>query len=256
MTTASSTRGWDPRSYARHSPVQTSEGEALIEVLAPAEGERVLDLGCGDGRLTAAVQGRGADVVGLDLSQEMAAATAARGVPAVVADAAVVPLPNGSVNAVFSNAALHWVRDHEQLIAEIARVLAHGGRAAIRTGAAGNQWRMETTALSLLFSDRFRDYRPEGFRSPWTMADPGLWMVALREHGMAVDELFIDTTPSGWSSADDVARWFATIAHPFTRHMPDPVAEQYITAVADTGWAATDTTESFVRLVVRARKGH
>ncbi len=176
---------WDAAAYAAESSIQTSEAVALVERLRPRAGERILDIGCGDGRVTTTIRSAGAGVVGLDRSLAMARAAAEKGVTAVVGDAVALPFGDGSFDAVFSNAALHWVTDHYTAVQEIARVLAPGGRVAVRLGGAGNQWRTITEMMRTLGRAPYADYRPAGMRSPWRMADPSEWMAALVDSGAA-----------------------------------------------------------------------
>src|SRR2546428_1687901 len=115
---------WDPAGYqSRHSYVW-EHGESLIELLAPQPGERILDVGCGSGQLTARIAASGAVVIGLDRSAEMLA-EARKNFPSVefrLADAANFEIEE-PVDAVFSNAALHWMKDAAGVGASIARAL-------------------------------------------------------------------------------------------------------------------------------------
>ena len=105
MVTRSSQR-WDPEEYARTARFVSDLGAAALALLDPAPGERILDLGCGDGALSERIARAGADVVALDSSPEQVAAARARGVAATVGDAAALEF-TGEFDAVFSNAALH-----------------------------------------------------------------------------------------------------------------------------------------------------
>ncbi len=134
-----SSEGWDAGRYqAGHSYVWRY-GEALIDVLAPRAGERILDLGCGSGQLTARIAESGAAVTGLDASPTMIAAARANypGIEFRVADGACFTVDQ-PVDAVFSNAALHWVRDSRGAIGSVARALKPGGRFVFEMGGSGN----------------------------------------------------------------------------------------------------------------------
>lgn len=106
-------------------------------MLAPRAGERILDLGCGDGALTAVIANAGADVVGCDADPSMLEAAAARGLQTVAADMRSLPF-HGEFDAVFSNAALHWVRDQEAVLRGIHKALRPGGRFVAEMGGLGN----------------------------------------------------------------------------------------------------------------------
>jgi trans-aconitate methyltransferase len=121
------TQTWDPRAYQQNAAfVHESAGEVL-EWLAAQEGERILDLGCGDGQLTCRIAATGASVIGVDASAEMVAAARSRGIVADEAAADLLPYADGGFDAVFSNAALHWVRNQDAMMDEVRRVLRPGG---------------------------------------------------------------------------------------------------------------------------------
>jgi len=130
---------WDSALYDdRHSFVWKKAGD-LIDLLGPQPGERILDLGCGTGHLTSQIAERGAEVIGLDASASMIA-QARQNYPKlkfVLADARTFDL-GGGFDAVFSNAALHWIPEPAPVIASVARALKPGGRFVLEMGAKGN----------------------------------------------------------------------------------------------------------------------
>src|SRR5579863_3531629 len=137
---------WNPADYARHSQGQERWAKELITLLAPQPDESVLDIGCGDGRHTAEIarlvpQGR---VVGVDRSPEMVRFAHEHFPPTQFpnlsfsqADASALPF-HAEFDAIFSNAALHWVLDHRPVLAGIARSLKPGGRCVLQMGGKGN----------------------------------------------------------------------------------------------------------------------
>jgi ubiquinone/menaquinone biosynthesis C-methylase UbiE len=132
------TQTWDAKAYGQHGAFVHELAGGVLEWLAPQPGERILDLGCGDGQLTARIAASGAMVVGLDASPQMAAAARSRGMTVEEGSAEAMPFEEQSFDAVFSNAALHWVRDHEAMLAEVRRVLKPGGRFVAEMGGQGN----------------------------------------------------------------------------------------------------------------------
>src|SRR6187200_242785 len=100
---------WNPEQYARTARFVSDLGMPVVELLAPRPGERILDLGCGDGALTEKLVAAGASVVAVDASAEQVAGARARGLDAGVARAEALPF-DSEFDAVFSNAALHWMR--------------------------------------------------------------------------------------------------------------------------------------------------
>ena len=137
------TSRWSAPDYARNAAFVPALGEAVLQLLDPRPGELTLDLGCGDGALTARIAEAGARVIGLDSSGEMVEAARARGVDAFVADAETLDLDSqverfGRFDAVFSNAALHWMLDADSVACGIFAMLKPGGRFVGEMGGAGN----------------------------------------------------------------------------------------------------------------------
>jgi len=130
-------QSWDPARYARNAGFVAELGQPVVELLAPVRGERILDLGCGDGVLTRAIADLGADVVGLDRSVAQVAAARGLGLAVAVADGAALPVRQ-AFDAVFSNAALHWMRNPAAVIAGVRRALKPGGRFVGEMGGHGN----------------------------------------------------------------------------------------------------------------------
>lgn len=132
-----STSKWDAGDYARVGAFVAELGGAALDLLDPQPGERILDVGCGEGSLSRKIAGRGATVLGIDNSPEMVAAARAKGV-----DALLIPVQDmqffGEFDAAFSNATLHWVLDKEQAARAIFRALKAGGRFAGEMGGEGN----------------------------------------------------------------------------------------------------------------------
>jgi trans-aconitate methyltransferase len=117
---------WDASMYAGNGRFVALLAESLIETLQPQAGERILDLGCGDGFLTRRIAESGATVVGVDSSPQMIAAATDRGLDARFASGEALPF-DGEFDAVFSNAALHWMRDQDAVLNGVHRALKPGG---------------------------------------------------------------------------------------------------------------------------------
>jgi SAM-dependent methyltransferase len=122
-----STSKWDAADYACVGGFVAELGGAALDLLDPQPGERILDVGCGEGTLTRKIVERGATVLGIDNSPEMIAAARAKGIDSVLMDAANIPFTS-EFDAAFSNATLHWVLDKEQAARAVFRALRAGGR--------------------------------------------------------------------------------------------------------------------------------
>lgn len=138
---AVSTSQWNADDYARAGAFVPALGEAALDLLGPLPGERILDVGCGDGALTRRIAERGAEVLGVDASPSMVEAGSAAGLDIRLMDAAEMPFA-GEFDAAFSNAALHWMLDRERVAAAVFRALKPGGRFAGEMGGEGNLARL------------------------------------------------------------------------------------------------------------------
>ncbi len=137
--TESKKPGWDPELYdGKHSFVW-KYGSNLVDLLDPLPGEKILDLGCGTGHLTSTIKEKGAEVVGIDFSPEMIdqARTLYPGIEFRVAEGTKFKFDD-PFEAVFSNAALHWMKKPEKVIARVWDALRPGGRFVAEMGGKGN----------------------------------------------------------------------------------------------------------------------
>src|SRR5580658_8362663 len=127
---------WSAARYAATAHFVPAFGAPVLELLDPQPGERILDLGCGDGILTAKLQSIGCDVLGVDASAAQVEATKNLGVPAQTIDGENLPFEN-EFDAVFSNAALHWMRNKpDAVISGVKKSLRSGGRFVAEMGGA------------------------------------------------------------------------------------------------------------------------
>ncbi|MFQ6018765.1 MAG: methyltransferase domain-containing protein [Kiloniellaceae bacterium] len=224
----------------------------VVDLLAPRPGERILDLGCGDGVLTEKIMARGAAVVGVDMSADQVAAARARGLDARVGDGAALVF-DAEFDAVFSNAVLHWIRNPDAVIDGVRRALKPGGRFVGEMGGKGNVARI-TGALVAALDRRGLDGEAA---NPWYFPAPGAYRVKLEAHGFTVDsiELIARPTPLPGEMAD----WLATFAEPFAARLPEAARPGYVAEVIDALRpelcdAAGRWTADYVRLRFAARK--
>ena len=137
MSVPNAASRWDAADYARSAAFVPVLGAPVLALLNPQPGERILDLGCGDGALTVKIAEAGADVIGIDASESMVAAARARGVDAHVGNGEALAF-GPEFDAVFSNAALHWMLDGKAVAAGVHRALKPGGRFVGEMGGQGN----------------------------------------------------------------------------------------------------------------------
>jgi trans-aconitate methyltransferase len=140
---------WNPENYAANAGFVPALGSAVLELLSPQAGEHILDLGCGDGVLTEKLVASGAHVVGADASAEMIAAAKLRGLDAHVMDGQSLVFAE-QFDAVFSNAALHWMLQPVPVVQGVYRALKPGGRFVAECGGFGNIAALRTGIRAVL----------------------------------------------------------------------------------------------------------
>jgi trans-aconitate methyltransferase len=199
---------WDPAQYARNARFVADFGLPVVELLDPQPGERILDLGCGDGALTEKLASLGCQVVGVDSSPAQVAAAQARGLDARVVDAHQLPF-EAEFDAVFSNAALHWMRPPEAVIAGVWRALEPGGRFVGELGGAGNIALVQE-ALQTALARRGIDFLQI---SPWYFPHESEYRQKLEQAGFVVTAM--ERFPRPTPLPGDVGDWLETFAGSF-----------------------------------------
>lgn len=245
-------QSWSPATYARNARFVADLGAPVLDLLAPRPGERVLDLGCGDGVLTARIAASGAEVVGCDASPELLAAAAARALEVRHADGHALPFES-EFDAVFSNAALHWMsRDPGAVVAGVRRALRPGGRFVGEFGGHGNVAAVVTALLGAL------DRRgvDAAAAMPWYFPTAEEYRALLEAHGFTVESIALLPRPTGLPTG--MAGWLDTFAAPMTRHLPESergpaLAEAERLLAPSLRDAAGAWTADYVRLRFAAR---
>ncbi len=184
-------QSWDPERYARNARYVADLGAPVLELLAPKPGERILDLGCGDGALTEKLIQAGASVVGADASEEMVRAARARGIDARAVSAYELPFER-EFDAVFSNAALHWMPDADRAISRVARALKPGGRFVAEMGGHGCCAAI-IVAISAVLARRGIDART---LNPWYFPTVDDYRGRLERAGFEVDYIALIPRPT------------------------------------------------------------
>jgi trans-aconitate methyltransferase len=197
----------------------------VVELLAPRPGERILDPGCGDGALTEKLAAFGCEVVGVDASAEQVAASQARGLDAWVMDAAALEF-EGEFDAVFSNAALHWVREADRAIDGVWRALRPGGRFVAEMGGAGNVRRI----VAALVAGLDRRGLDGAAAVPWFFPTPEDYARRLAARGFSVRSIELIPRPTPLPGA--MADWLWTFAEAFIGRLPDDAQSAYIDEVS------------------------
>lgn len=198
---------WNAAGYATNAGFVPALGAPVAELLNARPGERILDLGCGDGVLTAQLAARGATVIGVDASPDLVAAAVERGVEAQVMDAHALTF-EAQFDAVFSNAALHWMREPDAVLAGVRRALKPGGRFVGEFGGHGNVAAIVTALRAALCAN---DAGEPAFA--WFLPTADEYAARLAEHGFQVDQIALIPRPTPLPTG--IGGWLRTFADPF-----------------------------------------
>ena len=215
---------WDPADYARHARFVSDLGSPVVELLAPQPGERILDLGCGDGVLTRKLVDLGCSVVAVDSSAPQIEAARKLGLDVHVMSAETLPFRD-EFDAVFSNAVLHWIRDADLMIAAVYRSLRPGGRFVAECGGDGCVHRVRTALVQAL--DR-RGIDGEA-RVPWYFPTPGDYATRLERAGFHVDSIALIPRPTPLPG--DLIGWLETFAQSFLEGFSSTARQEYLQEV-------------------------
>ena len=247
---------WDAGRYHALSEPQVEWGRRVLARLAARQGERILDLGCGTGRLTREIaEATGCMAVGLDRSKSMltiAAREPRLGV--VLGDGAALPFV-AAFDAVFSNAALHWIKDHDAVFASVRDVLRPGGRFVAQCGGGPNLRRLLDHAHELMDSLRYRSYFG-AWEDPWIFAGPGETRERLARAGFVDVRTGLEPAPTRLPDAAAFSDFIACVCvRHHVDHLPPAVRPSFVAdltacaAVADPPF-----TLDYWRLNIEARK--
>jgi SAM-dependent methyltransferase len=182
---------WDSGRYARSARFVADLALPLLELLDVRAGMTILDLGCGDGVLAAKMAAMGACVTGIDSSPDQVAAARARGIDARVMDGERLEFAE-AFDAVFSNAALHWMPRPDRVLAGVWRALRPGGRFVGEFGGAGNIARV-VRAIEAALDRRGLDARRY---NPWYFPTVEAYRARLERHGFVVDRIALVPRPT------------------------------------------------------------
>ena len=215
---------WNPESYDRNARFVSELGSPVVELLAPQSGEHILDLGCGDGELTRKLQDLGCRVVGVDASPEMVAAAKAGGVDAVVTDGHELSFDD-MFDAVFSNAALHWMKQPRAVVTGVWRSLKCPGRFVGEMGGSGNVAKLHA-ALRQGLADRGID--PDAV-DPWYFPTVAEYREELEHAGFSVPyiELIDRLTPL----PTGIGGWIESVAHTFLEVLDTTAHDDFVAEV-------------------------
>ena len=191
---------WNAERYACEAGFVATLGEPLIDLLAPRSNEQILDLGCGDGALTEKLLSHGCKVIGVDSSREQVTAAVDRGIDAYVVDGHELKFDN-EFDGVISNAALHWMKHPDAVLAGVSRALVTDGRFVGEFGGAGNVARIVTGIEAILIA---RGIDPETV-NPWYFPGSDEYAQRLQAHSFEI--MSLEHFPRPTPLQVDISAW-------------------------------------------------
>jgi trans-aconitate methyltransferase len=220
------TQTWNAAEYDKNARFVSELGTPVLRLLAPKPNERILDLGCGDGVLTKKIADAGSFVVGLDSSPDFCAAARRLGLDVVESSAYDMTFSR-EFDAVFSNAVLHWIKDADRVVRNVAAALRPGGRFVAEMG--GHNC-IQTIRDALIDELKQRGYDGNA-ADPWYFPTPQDYRARLETAGF--DVRYIALIPRPTPLPGDILGWLTTFAQCFTAVLPEAERADYLNSVRD-----------------------
>lgn len=205
------TQQWNAKQYHQHAHFVSSLALPMIELLNPKKGEKILDLGCGDGTLAVEIEKYHTYVTAIDSSEDMVNKAKEKGIDAHLISATEMT-HHHEFDALFSNATLHWVKDADLSIKRIYQALKKQGRFVAEFGGYGNIKHL-TDAMQEVFNS---DARYGEFINPWYFPKPKEYQLLLEKHGFEVNEIELIPRPT---PIDDISHWLDIFANGIVSHL-------------------------------------
>lgn len=231
---------WDPDGYAEYSESQKEWAIELIKKLKLQDNEHILDIGCGDGKVTKLISEfvPNGKVIGIDSSKEMIEFASSKyqkskckNLKFIKMDAAQIEF-NECFDVVFSNAALHWIRDHHPVLKCIYQALRPGGRVIVQMGGKGNANSVIEILHDLMNYDKWKRYFKD-FSFPYGFYSPAEYKEWLIEAGFKVLRIELIKKDRVHNNIDEFKGWIRTQWLPYTSRIPEPRREEYIDMVRE-----------------------
>jgi len=224
---------WNPDQYAKFLREREQPFHDLVALVKPKERMRVADLGCGTGKLTRLLheQLNAHETVGLDRSARMLeSARGGESVPGLrfeVGEIETFPDDGEGYDLIFSNAALHWIDDHDTLFGRLVARLRPGGQLAIQMPA------MHDDASHMVAAELIRISPFKAASGGWQRSQPVLapdaYARLLFDLGIADPVVRLIVYPHVLASADEVVEWMkGTLLAEYSRHLPPDVFERFL----------------------------
>lgn len=254
MKRLSSADCWQPELYENRHSFVWELASSVVDLLAPQKGERILDLGCGTGQLTAKIAESGADVTGLDSSRAMINEAKRRFPHLAFIQADIHSFDvDRPVDALFSNATLHWIHQPELVAANIANAVRPGGRVVVEFGGAGN-----VRVLANTIEEAFRITTNKRKPHPWYFPDIADFSTLLRNHGVHVTQAALIDRPTPLEDSDGLCNWVRMFGTHWLTELDTTQAKRFFSTLEDLArpnlWSDGRWHADYRRIRVVARK--
>ena len=217
-------QNWNAEQYQKDASFVSQLGTPVLELLAPQSGEKILDLGCGDGTLTWQIQNRNCEVLGIDSSASMIVKAQEKGLKARVLSAEKIDYYR-QFDAVFTNAVLHWVDDIDTVVTNVYQALKANGRFIGEFGGKGN-----IKALISQMSATFQEFPEFGeFNNPWYFPSTEEFALVLERTGFQVQ--YIKLIPRPTPLKNGIENWLDIFANNITNYLNSKQKKIFIAEV-------------------------
>ena len=230
---------WDAQEYEKHSQGQQKWARELIEKISLKGTEKVLDIGCGDGKVTAEISKlvRKGSIIGVDNSAEMIKLAKDRHSEAIYPNLSFQEMDavnlnfNDRFDLIFSNAVLHWVKDHKAVIKGMFKSLKHGGRVILQMGGKGNAAGIVDVLSELQIEKKWHSYFNE-FNFPFYFPGTNEYKTLLLDYGFTLNRIELIPKNMEHAGIEALKGWIRTTWLPYTERVPEEERESFIDIVS------------------------
>lgn len=214
-------QSWDAKQYQENASFVAELGSPVLELLNPQPDESILDLGCGDGALTEKIAKVASEVIGIDSSESMIQAACERGLNAVLMSGDAISYED-KFDAVFTNAALHWITDYQSVIRGVSTALKTNGRFVGEFGGHGNI----STLIAAMEAVVDRNASMGNFSNPWFFPTHDEYKMHLEEKGFVVK--YIELIPRPTPLKTGVREWLKIFANHIISGIPEHLEDEFL----------------------------
>jgi trans-aconitate 2-methyltransferase len=231
---------WNPSDYAEHSSAQYKWGKELLDLLNLNGDESLLDIGCGDGKITELISRKlvNGKVIGLDNSKDMIRFARQKytnekfsNLSFVLTDACKLDFEN-EFDVVYSNAALHWIEDQQCVLKNTYKSLKKNGRILFQMGGKGNLDEMFEIISSTLRNEKWNEYF-EGFEFPYYFYSDSEYKIFLQNTEFKIDKVELIPRIMSHENTQELAGWIRTTWHPFLNRIPQNMRIDFVNDIVN-----------------------